>query len=74
MGLGGRGARYDRYLVDDGVSEEAAGHNYRVHHRETYLQSMYTGREDGGIQKVTQVVVPRTQPHKGGEVGRAKDK
>ena len=35
---------------------------------------MYRHGEDGGIQKVPQVVVPRTLPHSGGEGGRAKDK
>ena len=38
------------------------------------MRAVYRGREDGGIQKVPQMVVPRTWNHIGGEGNWVKDK
>ena len=62
----------DRDLADELVHVEAAVNNCGLCHREAYLQDMHKSREDGGIQQVPRVVVPRTRPHTGEEGGRAK--
>ena len=74
MGLIGRGAGGDRYLANKVISLEAAGNNCGVRHREANLQAVYRGVEDGGIQIVPQALLPRTQPHRGGERFILKDK
>ena len=50
----------DRYLADEGVCAETTGKNCEVRNRGANLIYVYRGREDGGIQQVNQVTVPRT--------------
>ena len=53
---------------------EATGKNCVVSHKGAYLKYVYRGVDDGGIKKITQLVLPRTRPHTGREGGRVKDK
>ena len=61
-------------MSNKGLSEEAEDNNCGVCHKDINVQNMCRRREYGGVQCVLKVVVPRTRPHTGREVGRVKDK
>ena len=52
MGPGGSGTVGGRVMSDKGARAEAAGNHCRVHRGSAYLQAVYRGGEDGGIQEV----------------------
>ena len=51
---------------------EALGNHCGVCSGLAYLQAVYSGGEDGGIQQVPTVAVPRSRPHTGGAGVRVK--
>ena len=74
MGPGGSGTGGGRVMADKGVHVEAAGNHCRVHRGLTYLQAVYRGGEDVGIQEVPMVAGPGSRPHTGGSEGRVKER
>ena len=74
VALVGSGAGGSRDMPDEGVCKKVSGNYCRVRHGYAYLMTVYRGGEDEGIQQVHTVAGPIYHPHKGGEIGRVKER
>ena len=59
-------------VTNNGVCEEVKSKNHGIFSRETNIRTFYRRREDGTVQLILKVMVPKTRPQLDGEGGRVK--